>query len=207
MTQNTAEILSQYEPLVRKVARRFAWSRLDPEDLQQTARLGIMRGLENYDTEKGALTPSFSGIAYNELATYCRRTACVMHQTSRARRLFQKAGIATRECGLEGAEARLAAAEKLGVDIRDVERVVVVMSRLGDDARPPEFPARTTGRRVPPLYRLHRWHSHRPDLRPYCRKKLKKTDEKFWKLPLWTHFLFSRGQWSSPDRTKKKVLQ
>lgn len=97
MTQNTAETLSQYEPLVRKVARRFAWSRLDPEDLQQTARLGIIRGLENYDTEKGALTPYFSGVAYYELATYCRRTAFVTHQTSRARRLSQRVGIATRE--------------------------------------------------------------------------------------------------------------
>lgn len=126
--KNTAEILTKYEPLVSKMAGKFRWSGLDHEELRQTARLGILKALTSYDEEKGALTTHLQYGALGELTDLTRKSTHAISQSNKLRKLYPSIKRAMRDSGLNGAEARYAAAQTLRRPVSDIDAVLAAMA-------------------------------------------------------------------------------
>ena len=59
-----ATLVSHYEPLVRRLCRKFASSREPQEDLFQVGMIGLLNSIEKFDPQRGS---SFSSLAIPEI--------------------------------------------------------------------------------------------------------------------------------------------
>jgi RNA polymerase sigma-B factor len=59
-----ATLVSNYEPLVRSLCRKFSSSREPQEDLFQIGMIGLLNAIEKFDPERGS---SFSSLAIPEI--------------------------------------------------------------------------------------------------------------------------------------------
>lgn len=144
MTPTPADILAQYEPLVRKVARLFLGSGLPWDDLCQAAREGILIGIRRYHGEwddTARLTKCLHMNARVKVQDLCDEISRPVRLTRNARANIvaaKKAIICAEEFGFQGAEARRIAAEELNMSIKKLDAIVGISQSAGppmeDDA-------------------------------------------------------------------------
>ncbi len=82
------ELISGHLPLARHIARRYAYRRDNPEDLQQVASVGLVLAVDRFDPGRGIdflsfAIPTISG----EVLRYFRDRACTIRTPRRLRAL------------------------------------------------------------------------------------------------------------------------
>mgnify|MGYP001628312065 CR=1 FL=1 len=83
--ENVTDLLARYEPLARSMARRYVRPGIELEDLEQVARIGIVRGAERFDPDRGegSIGACLKASIYGELQEHIRLRCFQFKQTSR----------------------------------------------------------------------------------------------------------------------------
>jgi RNA polymerase sigma-B factor len=124
--------MEAYEPLARKLARKFARSHRDEEDCCQVARLAMLRALDRYDPSRGVKFTTFAwATVTGELKRYCRDNGWSMHFPRALKELYLEVAATSEELpSVLGHEpTALEVATWLGKPESDVRECLDIRSR------------------------------------------------------------------------------
>ncbi len=92
------ELFARYEPLARKLARRYASPHEPLEDLLQVAAVGLLGAIDRFDPQRGVDFPVFAvPTILGELKRYYRGTGWAVHVPRGAQELALRVDQASRE--------------------------------------------------------------------------------------------------------------
>src|SRR5271165_2033187 len=137
------ELVEQFMPLARSLARRYGRSAEPLEDLLQVASLGLLKALDRFDPERGHAFPSFAvPTILGEMRRYFRDCGWAVHMPrsaqERALRVRDAKEHLTNERGRAPTVGQLA--EYLELDIEEVIdalQALLSYETLSLDAPPP----------------------------------------------------------------------
>ncbi|MDI6100226.1 sigma-70 family RNA polymerase sigma factor [Actinoplanes sp. NEAU-A12] len=116
------DMISAAMPLAERLARRYRRGSEPLADLEQVARLGLVKAVDRYDPERGSFTAYAINTVSGELKRHLRDSTWVVHVPRRMQELAlavtQQETLLTRDLGRHPSETELAAA--CGIDADDL---------------------------------------------------------------------------------------
>jgi RNA polymerase sigma-B factor len=114
-------------PFARRLARRYRGRGEPADDLEQVARLGLVKSVNRYDPERGSVTAYAIVTITGELKRHFRNHGWGVHVPRRLQDLSLEVGQvrATLTAGLSRRPTEAEVADRLGVAVADVREAVV----------------------------------------------------------------------------------
>jgi RNA polymerase sigma-B factor len=137
------ELVEQFMPLVRSLARRYGRSAEPYEDLLQVASLGLLKALDRFDPERGYAFPSFAvPTILGEMRRYFRDCGWAVHMPrgdqERALRVRDAQERLTNDSGRAPTVGQLAQYLELDVEeVIDALQALLSYETVSLDAPPP----------------------------------------------------------------------
>ncbi|MBE1458049.1 RNA polymerase sigma-B factor [Nocardiopsis terrae] len=122
-------IMSHYQPLLNRIARRYGGRGEDSEDLRQTAYLGLAKAIRGYEPDRGKafisyLLPTVTG----EIKRHFRDHTWAVHtpRTPQSRRPQMRQVRRELEQRLARTPSHAEIAREMGISVKEVEEVLLV---------------------------------------------------------------------------------
>ncbi|WP_433305606.1 sigma-70 family RNA polymerase sigma factor [Actinoplanes sp. CA-030573] len=116
------EFVGRCLPLAGRLARRFGGRGEPAEDLEQVARLGLVKAVNRFDPERGSFTAYAIITITGEIKRHFRNHGWGMHVTRRLQNLMLEVGQATRDLTAELSRRPTddEVAARMAIDVEDV---------------------------------------------------------------------------------------
>ncbi len=116
------EVVRAHLPLARRLARRYARTSIDVDDLTQVANLALIKAMRGFNPEAGAFEPYAHATIHGELKRYLRDFGWSIKPPRRVQELYLQVAQATEQLAQDNGDIPGAAAlaERMQADVTDV---------------------------------------------------------------------------------------